>query len=125
MLEHLGHLVQRTPLGKSKCFYCSMLLLLLARHKSLGNISVSQGTPATMRSSSMRRFIEKTGTSRRSRSGDRTSMTMPSRVKDLKRKTMVLVPTSEDKLNVIFVDEDSQEKNVEQRYLEVHSDDEN
>ena len=52
-------------------------------------------------------------------------MTMPSRVKDLKRKTMVLVPTSEDKLNVIFVDEDSQEKNVEQRYLEVHSDDEN
>ena len=78
-----------------------------------------------MRSSSMRRFIEKTGTSRRSRSGDRTSMTMPSRVKDLKRKKMVLVPTSEDKLNVIFVDEDSQEKNVEQRYLEVHSDDEN
>ena len=52
-------------------------------------------------------------------------MTMPSRVKDLKRKKMVLVPTSEDKLNVIFVDEDNKEKNVERRYLEVHSDDEN
>ena len=99
-----------------------MSLFLFARHKSLGNINISQGTPATIRSSSMRRFIEKTGTSGRSRSGvktDRTSMTMPSRVKDLKRKTMVLVPSSEDKLNVIFVDEDSHDKNVE------HSDDEN
>ena len=52
-------------------------------------------------------------------------MTMPSRVKDLKRKTMVLVPSSEDKLNVIFVDQDSHDKNVEQRYSGELSDDEN
>ena len=97
------------------------------RHKSLGNIIIAQRTPATIRSSSMRRFIEESGTSGRSRkgNGDRNSMTMPSRVKNIKRKTMKLVPTSADKLNVIFVDEESQDQeDIAQQYTELDSDDE-
>ena len=74
----------------------------------------------------MRRFIEESETSGRSRKGkgDRNSMTMPSRVKNIKRKTMKLVPTSADKLNVIFVDEDSQDQDMAQQYPELYSDDE-
>ena len=64
-------------------------------------MNISPGPPATLRSSSMRRFME--GTS--GMPGIRSSKTMPSRVRDLKRKTLVLVPSSDEKLNVLFVDE--------------------
>ena len=37
---------------------------------------------------------------------------------------MKLVPTSADKLNVIFVDEDSQDQDMAQQYTELDSDDE-
>ena len=77
-----------------------------------------------MRSSSMRRFIEETGTSGRQGKGDRNSMTMPSRVKNIKRKTLKLVPSSADKLNVIFVDEESQDQDMAQQYPELDSDEE-
>lgn len=74
----------------------------------------------------MRRFIEKTDTSGRQGKGDRNSMTMPSRVKNIKRKTLKLVPSSADKLNVIFVDEESQDQDMAQQYPEpeLDSDDE-
>ena len=72
----------------------------------------------------MRRFIEETETSRRrSKSNvDRNSMTMPSRVRSIKRKTLKLVPSSADRLNVIFVDEDS--RDVAQQNSGLNSDDE-
>ena len=96
------------------------------RHKSLSNINICHGTPATIRSSSMRRFIEETETSRRrSKSNvDRNSMTMPSRVRSIKRKTLKLVPSSADRLNVIFVDEDSRDQDVAQQNSGLDSDDE-
>ena len=74
----------------------------------------------------MRRFIEESGTSGRSRKSkeDRNSMTMPSRVKNIKRKTMKLVPTSADKLNVIFVDEESQDQDTAHQCPDHDSNDE-
>ena len=77
-----------------------------------------------MRSISMRSFIEKTGSSRRPRSGNRNSMTMPSRVRDLKKKTLRLVPSSENKLNVIFVDDDSQDQDEAHQFSVIDSDEE-
>ena len=106
--------------------YLSVSVCVFFRLKSLGNINICHGTPATIRSSSMRRFIEETETSRRrSKSNvDRNSMTMPSRVRSIKRKTLKLVPSSADRLNVIFVDEDTQDQDVAQQNSGLDSDDE-